>query len=77
MAITATHQCNHQCTSAAAGQEPQFDIARGSALECAAVLDVPLSRGLIATGRATCYPVVEDVQTYTVKIVGDDVCITD
>jgi nitrite reductase/ring-hydroxylating ferredoxin subunit len=30
----------------------------------------------IATGRATCYPVVEDVQTYTVTIVGDDVCIT-
>jgi nitrite reductase/ring-hydroxylating ferredoxin subunit len=30
----------------------------------------------IATGRATCYPVVEDVRTYTVTIVGDDVCIT-
>jgi nitrite reductase/ring-hydroxylating ferredoxin subunit len=30
----------------------------------------------IPTGRATCYPVVEDVQTYTVTIVGDDVCIT-
>ena len=30
----------------------------------------------IATGRATCFPATEDIKTYPVTIVGDDVCIT-
>jgi nitrite reductase/ring-hydroxylating ferredoxin subunit len=57
--------CTHGKASLAEG------YLEGSEIEC------PWHGGRfdVATGRATCFPATEDVKTYTVTVVGDEVCI--